>query len=190
MKLYEYIPNAISSIRIFLIPLFYYCFEYRFYSSCLLILILALLSDFLDGFLARKLQVTSEVGAVLDPAADKIFILFTLTFLYLDYRLQQSYMIIVLLRNFVQIMFYPLVRLYGIAFVIKPNFWAKFANSMIFIIIACELYYCLHETLLEDLWIGRIRWSLFFVSSCFEIFFMCYYPSRFYFILEGKSKIF
>lgn len=46
-------------------------------------IILAMLTDIFDGYLARKLNATSRVGAVLDPLTDKFFALFALgIFLY------------------------------------------------------------------------------------------------------------
>ena len=48
------------------------------YGTALLVLLLASASDYWDGYLARKYSLTSELGAVLDPIADKILITFTL----------------------------------------------------------------------------------------------------------------
>ena len=48
------------------------------YGAALFILLLASASDYWDGYLARKYSLTSELGAVLDPIADKILITFTL----------------------------------------------------------------------------------------------------------------
>ena len=51
-------------------------FQYSFLA--LFVFIAASLSDFLDGKLARSYEVETSLGAVLDPIADKILILFTL----------------------------------------------------------------------------------------------------------------
>ena len=47
------------------------------YGAALIILLLASISDYWDGYLARKYSLTSALGAVLDPIADKILITFT-----------------------------------------------------------------------------------------------------------------
>ena len=57
---------------------------FQFYGIALIILILASASDYWDGFLARKHSLTSSLGAVLDPIADKILITFTLIALSVD----------------------------------------------------------------------------------------------------------
>tara|TARA_B100000767_G_scaffold108793_1_gene104226 strand:+ start:2234 stop:2770 length:537 start_codon:yes stop_codon:yes gene_type:complete len=62
---------------------------FDFYGIALIILLLASVSDYWDGFLARKYSLTSSFGAVLDPIADKILITFTL--IALSVNLGSSY---------------------------------------------------------------------------------------------------
>lgn len=73
MRLKENIPNALSLFRIFCIPFFFYFLLIRSCWVVLGILVLGSLSDFFDGYLARKFHVESKVGALLDPLADKLF---------------------------------------------------------------------------------------------------------------------
>jgi len=54
------------------------------YGMALLLLVLASASDYWDGYLARRYSLTSILGAVLDPIADKILITFTVIALSLD----------------------------------------------------------------------------------------------------------
>ena len=56
---------------------------FQSYGIALLILLLASASDYWDGYLARKYSLTSMLGAVLDPIADKILITFVLIALVL-----------------------------------------------------------------------------------------------------------
>jgi CDP-diacylglycerol---glycerol-3-phosphate 3-phosphatidyltransferase len=56
----------------------------QYYGSALLILLAASSSDYLDGYLARQFSLTSMLGAILDPIADKILITFTVIALSLD----------------------------------------------------------------------------------------------------------
>lgn len=68
-----YIPNIISALRIALcIPMFFAEAMSPLFVGCYL---LAGISDMLDGFLARKLGVTSEIGARLDSVADFVFVI-------------------------------------------------------------------------------------------------------------------
>jgi len=56
---------------------------FQSYGLALLVLLLASASDYWDGYLARKYSLTSVLGAVLDPIADKILITFVLIALVL-----------------------------------------------------------------------------------------------------------
>lgn len=68
------IPNFLSSLRILLLVPIIFSYEYGFYLFSLLIFIIAALTDFLDGYFARKNNQTSDLGALLDLLADKIFV--------------------------------------------------------------------------------------------------------------------
>lgn len=52
-------------------------------SYMIIFFLIGLFADFLDGFLARKFQITSEFGEILDPVADKIFIYLTFLSLFI-----------------------------------------------------------------------------------------------------------
>ncbi len=69
------IPNLLSLSRILFVPPIGY-FLRRGDSTatlwCVLLLVLAGVTDFLDGFLARRQRLTSELGLILDPLADKV----------------------------------------------------------------------------------------------------------------------
>ncbi|MDA1283995.1 MAG: CDP-diacylglycerol--glycerol-3-phosphate 3-phosphatidyltransferase [Proteobacteria bacterium] len=71
------IPNIITFIRIFLIPLILYLLFSDDSKIVLLagfLFIISSISDFFDGYLARTLNQTSKLGILLDPIADKLLI--------------------------------------------------------------------------------------------------------------------
>lgn len=66
------IPNIISMFRLLLIPIFIW--SYMIIENYLLTIILLAvsgISDIVDGFIARRFNMVSDVGKVLDPVADK-----------------------------------------------------------------------------------------------------------------------
>lgn len=66
------IPNAMSAVRLVLIPFIIWTYaEERFVLSVCLVVVSAA-SDMLDGFVARKLNMISDLGKVLDPVCDKL----------------------------------------------------------------------------------------------------------------------
>ena len=83
------LPNYITYFRILLIPFLIIIFytpepqlsEFSRNLFALLIFILAGISDWLDGYLARKLKLESKFGAFIDPVADKLIVMVALIIL-------------------------------------------------------------------------------------------------------------
>ena len=77
------LPNRLSIIRILFIPLIILCMEKGFPFSAFLLFLVAGITDGLDGFMARRLSMTTKLGLYLDPIADKLLVssvLITLTY--------------------------------------------------------------------------------------------------------------
>ena len=71
--------NILTLSRIFLATLiFVFLMSPDGYLLALILFLLAGMTDYLDGYLARKYNAVSELGEILDPIADKILILFVL----------------------------------------------------------------------------------------------------------------
>lgn len=71
------LPTKITVFRLFLIPLFvaaYYLGGEYGYIIAGILFVLAAFTDFLDGYLARKRNETTNLGAFLDPVADKVLV--------------------------------------------------------------------------------------------------------------------
>ena len=71
------LPNILTLIRLCLVPVFIYAY-YRFASApqiALAIYTAAMLTDALDGYLARRMGCESRLGAIIDPLADKLMTL-------------------------------------------------------------------------------------------------------------------
>ncbi len=81
------VPNLLTLFRIFLIPVFVFCFystheHARFLAA--FVFWLAAITDALDGYLARKLQQSTAFGAFLDPVADKAMVAAALVLIAVD----------------------------------------------------------------------------------------------------------
>ena len=68
------IPNLLSMLRLALVPPFLVLIIVGDYVAALIVLIVASLTDLLDGYLARRLNQVTRLGQLLDPAADRLYI--------------------------------------------------------------------------------------------------------------------
>ena len=66
------IPNILTMFRIGLIPVFMYLYLSGHFVSSLIVIGISALSDILDGLIARKFNLVTTLGKVLDPIADKL----------------------------------------------------------------------------------------------------------------------
>lgn len=72
------IPNALTVFRLLLIPGFAYCFFSPMKNGvklAVVIFVIAGLTDILDGYIARRYNLITRLGIVLDPLADKLMLL-------------------------------------------------------------------------------------------------------------------
>ena len=69
------VPNIITLVRLGLIPITAYYLVAQAYGIALLIFFIAALTDLADGYIARRFELTSALGATLDPIVDKLNIL-------------------------------------------------------------------------------------------------------------------
>jgi cardiolipin synthase len=72
------VPNALSLLRLLLIPVFLVLLIAEQYLWALATLVVSSITDFVDGYIARRFNQISRVGQLLDPAADRLFIFSTL----------------------------------------------------------------------------------------------------------------
>lgn len=82
------IPNTLTLFRIVLIPVFIVAFYSKYPNSHIVataIFFIAGISDWFDGYLARKLNQQSALGAFLDPLADKLMVVVALAILIAEH---------------------------------------------------------------------------------------------------------
>lgn len=77
----KHLPNILTMMRILLIPFFIYYFINESLMIAFTIFMVASVTDFFDGYLARKYQVISNFGKIMDPLADKLLVLSALALL-------------------------------------------------------------------------------------------------------------
>jgi len=132
------IANKISTFRILTVPFFIGCLLY--YSPekdflrliALAIFILAVSSDAIDGFIARKSKQHSPVGLILDPLGDKILLMGAFIFLYIidtGIRFPLWVSLIVVSRDAIILLGIIAIFLVRQKLDIHPSIWGKLTTS-------------------------------------------------------------
>lgn len=105
-------------------------------------LVLALISDFLDGFVARKFEATSKFGAFFDPFMDRFFVLFTAGVLLLENELSTQSLLLLVSRDIILIsigLFYLLTQNWRAIF-FKATWFGKITTVSQFFVLIFLVY--------------------------------------------------
>ena len=105
------IPNGLSVLRLLGVPLFLYlALGPERDGLAVVVLIVSGITDFLDGKLARRWNQSSKLGALLDPAADRLYIVSTLIALAVRGVVPVWFTVALLLRDVALFAFVPALR--------------------------------------------------------------------------------
>ena len=135
------ISNLFSLFRILIIPALWYFISQPDESSAyiaLSILVLAGISDGLDGYLARKLNQVSQMGLVLDPLADKI-LAGALVIVLIFYRDFSVWLATLIIGRDIMILIAAAVLLKGRKIVVPSTITGKYAFFFIVALLSCSV---------------------------------------------------
>jgi len=68
------LPNRITLLRLLLAVVFFAFLSYRYFNVALAVFFVAVVTDWLDGYLARKWKLSTDLGRIVDPFVDKVII--------------------------------------------------------------------------------------------------------------------
>jgi len=126
----SYLPNIITVFRIGMVPLFILLMDEHHYLLALYVFILAGISDGLDGFIAKRFDAVSQMGAILDPIADKMLLVSAYIMLTLHGKIPFWLLLTVGFRDLLIIGGYLIyVSLHG-AVQMKPSYLSKLNTVM------------------------------------------------------------
>ena len=141
------IPNFLSFLRILLVLPIIYSLQGELYLLAAFLFFLSSITDFMDGYLARRFELESELGAFLDLIADKILVVTILVWLVFIYANQVLTIlsILIILREIIITSFrYFLVLNNADLELIKANKYGKFKTAFqffsIFLLILSPLH--------------------------------------------------
>ena len=133
------VPNRLTILRVAMIPLFVIAMLWQQlpYSDYIAggLFIAACITDFFDGYLARKYNQVTTFGKFMDPLADKLLVCSAMICMIELNRLPAWFVIIIIAREFIISGFRLIAAENGV--VIAANYWGKFktASQMVMIIL-------------------------------------------------------
>ena len=185
------IPNYLSLLRIGLIPCLILVFyvpddtlsAYDKNLTATLIFLFAAITDWLDGYLARRLNQTSDFGAFIDPVADKLIVIAALILLAELGRIESIVAFIIIAREFTISSLREWMATLGKSGSIAVAFIGKFKTTMQMIAILFLLYYD-NILFIPVALIGKI---LIYFAALLTIISMIYYLKIAFNILKKKK---
>ena len=133
----KHIPNILTIIRFLLIPIILIYIFTGNYILALIVFTISALTDIADGFIARKFNLVSNFGKLMDPLADKLTQIATLTSLVIKDIIPIWILIIVISKEFIMIC--GASFLYGKDVVVYSKWYGKLSTVLLYIAIVFSL---------------------------------------------------
>lgn len=147
------LPNILTYIRIALVPIFVTLFYTVNIYIALAVFVLACITDVIDGFIARKFNMITNLGKVLDPFADKLLKLSTLICFVTINVIPLWFLIVMLILDLFLIVSGVIILKQGI--IIKSNIFGKLGTLFISLgVLLCFFYEHLNSWNLYVLYFG------------------------------------
>lgn len=119
------LPNLITIIRLISAPVVAWLIAEARYREALGLVVLAGLTDWLDGFTARKLNARGQTGVILDPLADKILLVVLFVQLAFSNLIPLWMLLLALIRDLVIVIGALLIRIFRNVRRFFPSVWGK-----------------------------------------------------------------
>lgn len=159
------LPNKLTMARIVLVPIFMIALLLEFYYAALVIFCVAAITDFFDGYLARKHNLISSFGKIMDPLADKLLV-FSALICFIQLNVVSVWApIIIIAREF----FVTSMRVVAVSKgkVIAASWWGKVkTNVQLFAVIGAMLILGLGRIIPRG---GEVAAILIWLSALFTI---------------------
>lgn len=94
------LPNKLTIARVILVPVFIVFYALQWYIPAVLVFLIASFTDYLDGHLARKYNLVSNFGKIMDPLADKVLVYAAFALLVEAHLIPAWMLIVILAREF------------------------------------------------------------------------------------------
>jgi len=155
------LPNILTLTRILLLPFFVAALIYNQYQYALIIFIAASITDILDGFIARITKQITDFGKILDPVADKFFLVTSFILMSSIGLIPKWLAIIVISKDLIVVTGSVILYFVTHKLNIEPSILGKASSASQFFLVGMVLFYCnLAETISVPL-------PVFFIVAAF-----------------------
>jgi cardiolipin synthase len=151
------LPNYITLVRIVLIPFFINLMIYGYYREALAVFVVACVTDALDGLIARLTSSITELGALLDPIADKLLILSAFVTLVLLEMLPVWLVTIVVSRDVILILGSLVIYMLGYDLKARPSIIGKVTTVLQLFVVTLALILTIFGN--EMAWMDALHWT-------------------------------
>ena len=174
----KYIPNILTVLRFFLIPFTIYSLANDEYIVAIILLTLSGLTDVLDGAIARKFNLITNFGKLIDPLADKITQISILGTLVIKNIIPLWILVVVIVKEAAMVA--GASFLYGKELVVSSKWYGKAATVLFYLAIVVSI-------ILKDLNINTIiDLIIYYIAVIMTIFSLIMYFREFY--MSGYLK--
>ncbi len=139
------VPNQITLLRLGFLPCFVILIAYERYGWALAVLVVAGLTDGIDGLLARRLDQKSAIGAYLDPIADKLLLSSSFVILAFKHKLSWWFTIIIISRDILLLVVAVVILLISGYRPFPPSIYGKlttfFQIVLVFAVVAAAVFH-------------------------------------------------
>ncbi len=171
----KHIPNTLTIIRFLLIPLIVLYIFTGNYILAFVFFTISGITDIADGFIARKFNLISNFGKLMDPLADKLTQIATLASLVFTHIIPIWILLIVLLKEFIMIV--GASFLYGKDVVVYSKWYGKLATVLFYIAIVISLL--LKQFEITGIW-EHLDLALYYFALIATIFSLIMYVKDLY----------
>lgn len=163
----KHVPNTLTVIRLLLIPVIVFYIFTGQYILAFIFFTISGVTDIADGCIARKFNLISNFGKLMDPLADKLTQIATLASLVFTNIIPVWILLIVFLKEFIMIC--GASFLYGKDVVVYSKWYGKLATVLLYIAIVISLL--LKQFEITGIWeqIDLGIFALALLSTCFSL---------------------
>ena len=174
----KYVPNILTVLRFFLIPFTIYYLTQDKYIAAMIVLTISGLTDILDGTIARKFNLITNFGKLIDPLADKITQVSILGTLVVKNIIPLWILVVVLIKEAAMVA--GASFLYGKELVVSSKWYGKASTVLFYLAIVLSMIF-------RDLGIqNSVDLIVYYIAVAMTIFSLVMYFREFY--MKGYLK--